>query len=121
MLSLSHRLLPAGGIWLKAAGVWGKSSIINHDQSLQAGDFSIEYAKKAEGFPEDFQGESCNARFFVIFGIGGILFFLVKSDNMMIPGTKGRKSDASLLIRGFLPLGPAQNMKCEAIWYYRKQ
>ena len=29
----------------------------------------------------------------------------------MIPGSKGQKSDASLLARGFLTLGPAKNMK----------
>jgi len=28
----------------------------------------------------------------------------------MIPGSKGLKSDASLLARGFLNLGPAKNM-----------
>ena len=30
--------------------------------------------------------------------------------NMMIPGSKGHKSDASLLAGGFLNLGPAKNM-----------
>ena len=30
--------------------------------------------------------------------------------NMMIPGAKGHKSDASLLAGGFLNLGPAKNM-----------
>jgi hypothetical protein len=29
---------------------------------------------------------------------------------MMIPGSKGHKSDASLLAGGFLNLGPAKNM-----------
>lgn len=28
----------------------------------------------------------------------------------MVPGSKGRESDASLLARGFLTLGPAKNM-----------
>ena len=32
----------------------------------------------------------------------------------MIPGSKGQKSDASLLARGFLTLGPAKNMTCLA-------
>ena len=31
----------------------------------------------------------------------------------MIPGSKGRKADASLLARGFLTLRPAQNMNKE--------
>ena len=31
--------------------------------------------------------------------------------NDMIPGSKGPKSDASLLARGFWTLGPAKNMK----------
>ena len=30
--------------------------------------------------------------------------------NMMIPGSKGHKSDASLRAGGFLNLGPAKNM-----------
>ena len=30
--------------------------------------------------------------------------------HLMIPGSKGRKSDASLLAGGFLTLGPAKNM-----------
>ncbi len=30
--------------------------------------------------------------------------------NIMIPGSKGRKSDASLLAEGVLTLGPAKNM-----------
>ena len=34
----------------------------------------------------------------------------VFSYNMMIPGSKGHKSDASLLAGGFLNLGPAKNM-----------
>lgn len=29
----------------------------------------------------------------------------------MIPGSKGQKSNVSLLARGFLILGPAKNMK----------
>ena len=33
--------------------------------------------------------------------------------NMMIPGSKGHKSDASLLAGGFLNLGPAKNMSKE--------
>jgi hypothetical protein len=33
--------------------------------------------------------------------------------NDMIPGSKGRKSDASLLAGGFLNLGPAKNMSKE--------
>ena len=32
---------------------------------------------------------------------------------MMIPGSKGLKSDASLLAGGFLNLGPAKNMSKE--------
>jgi hypothetical protein len=38
------------------------------------------------------------------------LFFTMKT-NIMIPGSKGQKSDVSLLARGFLTLGPAKNMK----------
>ena len=36
------------------------------------------------------------------------VFFIV-----MIPGSKGHKSDASLLAGGFLNLGPAKNMSKE--------
>ena len=32
---------------------------------------------------------------------------------MMIPGSKGHKSDASLLAGGFMTLGPAKNMSKE--------
>ncbi len=35
------------------------------------------------------------------------------SDYFMIPGSKGHKSDASLLARGFLNLGLAKNMSKE--------
>jgi len=33
--------------------------------------------------------------------------------NMMIPGSKGHKSVASLLAGGFMTLGPAKNMSKE--------
>ena len=48
---------------------------------------------------------------FYIEGAGQLCYDCYSELYGMIPGSKGRKSDAGLLARGFLTLGPAKNMK----------